>query len=641
MSVTTNSTISGVIASNPDWKIYANDGRFGGFWNGTDNDSPALQAAVNDAATYTPPKSVQLPPKVCLRDTVFVPAQVFLVGCDFAWGAEKTTITPHASASYTNNFMLQFNTLDGGVTPVVQIYSRPYMCGVQNVFFNNGGGIDMPNCKIGVGCGGTYLQSIYANKVLQLWSKPNNYIDNVHIDTIHIAQYANDYAGEYMIDLNGNGDALRLGNLNFPVQPVTDPTLRNAIQIKNSRCGGSIQNLVNGTIRLERCEGFRVSDFHNERGQLLLNQSNVSLRDSWFSLLDSYTGSPYYPVELEGRSTGGGSFELLMENVQFVQGNSVFNRAFPAEVKMDTEYTLRCLGVRRISQFAGTEATNSGIRLHTAAGSEITEWTKNSFYLSQNGAYSQNRAMGTFNSSIANPFSGVSGPSAITGLVAGTLATGTYYYRSQSFIDVDALLGRNSASGEISQAVVLGQCVSMSVTANNNTSSVMLRVYRGTSTGSYNFYVDIPIINASTLVDTGSALSGWPWISRSAGAIDTLNAASGEYYVTPASGAQGLIPFETIIGDADSAIGGGGYINSIYVWNSPLTAARTATLSSLATRVGTRVRVVRTAAATGAFNLNINNPAASLLKALSSAGTWAEVEYCSDSTWRVTASGSL
>jgi hypothetical protein len=71
------------------------------------------------------------------------------------------------------------------------------------------------------------------------------------------------------------------------------------------------------------------------------------------------------------------------------------------------------------------------------------------------------------------------------------------------------------------------------------------------------------------------------------------------------------------------------------LWNTPLTAARAVTLA--AGTDGDYFRIVRTAAATGAFNLNVGTGP---LKALTAASTWVDVT-CVGTTWFVTASGTL
>lgn len=615
--------------------IDASNSKYGGFWNGTGNDSPALQAACLEAATFSPPRSVQLPPKVCLRDSVYVPSQVFIIGSDYIYGAVKTTITPHADVNLSTGFMLNFNTEDG-INPVVQVYSRPFMCGLFGVFANNTNAI--ANIRLAVALGGTVIKNVYANKLRQIFKKPSGaYVDNVLIDGVHCAATDADNA-EYQIELVGQGDALRILNLNFPTN-ITPRVAAKAISVSKSR-GGNIDAMVNGTISLQECSAFSISNWHPELGQLLLNQSNCHVRDSWFAQLTDVP-SPYYPIELTGRGSGGGSFELGLTNVDFVYGNGVFISDYAAEIRHDTEYTVRCHGARRVGMTVGDESTFSGIRMVTVAGAPIAEWNNHSHYLSQNGSFAGTHAIGSLNQWIESPYGGLLSPQAVSGYPS-TLTAGTYYYRSQLILDAATASGRNPSYAEVSQVVTAGQAVRLSHQYLGNSTSAIIRIYRGTSAGVYDYYVDIPTINAEMFCDSGEHLSGCPWVSRSAGAMDSLSSEAGEFRVTPKSGPRGLASQEvTLSSDAAATIGSPLYAMSTVRMTAAITADRAFTINSSITQIGTQIKIVRTSAATGAFNINVNNPSASTLKALASAGTWCIVELDSTGAWRLTAYGSL
>jgi hypothetical protein len=73
------------------------------------------------------------------------------------------------------------------------------------------------------------------------------------------------------------------------------------------------------------------------------------------------------------------------------------------------------------------------------------------------------------------------------------------------------------------------------------------------------------------------------------------------------------------------------------VWNTAITADRAVTLNTGAARSGDRFRIVRTANATGAFNINVGTGP---LKALGTAGSFCDVEY-NGSAWMLTAYGLL
>lgn len=88
-------------------------------------------------------------------------------------------------------------------------------------------------------------------------------------------------------------------------------------------------------------------------------------------------------------------------------------------------------------------------------------------------------------------------------------------------------------------------------------------------------------------------------------------------------------------GDSDATLNPLGSLGTNQ-WQSPLTANRAVTLSTTGAFSGCKFRIVRTTAATGAFNLNVGSGP---LKALA-AGQWCDVEYTA-SFWQVVAAGSL
>ena len=73
------------------------------------------------------------------------------------------------------------------------------------------------------------------------------------------------------------------------------------------------------------------------------------------------------------------------------------------------------------------------------------------------------------------------------------------------------------------------------------------------------------------------------------------------------------------------------------IWNTALTADRAVTLSTTGALAGHRFRIIRTANATGAFNLNVGTGP---LKAMGTAGSFADVEY-DGSAWFLAAYGAL
>ena len=89
-------------------------------------------------------------------------------------------------------------------------------------------------------------------------------------------------------------------------------------------------------------------------------------------------------------------------------------------------------------------------------------------------------------------------------------------------------------------------------------------------------------------------------------------------------------------GDANFTVAAG--TSTTIIYNTPITALRSVVLTTgSSTQNGDSARIVRTAACTGAFSINIGTGP---LKALTSAGQWCDVQY-NGTAWVLTASGTL
>lgn len=128
------------------------------------------------------------------------------------------------------------------------------------------------------------------------------------------------------------------------------------------------------------------------------------------------------------------------------------------------------------------------------------------------------------------------------------------------------------------------------------------------------------------------------WVNPPTGAATALTTESAVIQL----GAQTMLPGVTTNGDVAATLrvlaqGASGNASTVTQrWNTPLTADRAVTLSTTYARTGARFRIIRTAAATGAFNLNVGTGP---LKALA-VGTWCDVEY-DGSAWFLAAYGAL
>ncbi len=104
-------------------------------------------------------------------------------------------------------------------------------------------------------------------------------------------------------------------------------------------------------------------------------------------------------------------------------------------------------------------------------------------------------------------------------------ATATYYYRVAILQDKIRRIGILGGL-EVSQAATNGAtgAISLRLGFDIPGGGFIARVYRGTTSGSYDRYVDVPVIEAGWLYDSGVDIGGYPWITRTAGAADAVNA---------------------------------------------------------------------------------------------------------------------
>jgi hypothetical protein len=106
-----------------------------------------------------------------------------------------------------------------------------------------------------------------------------------------------------------------------------------------------------------------------------------------------------------------------------------------------------------------------------------------------------------------------------------TLSNGTtYYYRCAQFTDV----GHTLPSTEVSKTATTNNSIQLSYDAFLCPS--ILRVWRGTASGNYTAYADIPIVlSHSELRDRGDYLEGFPWITSGIPALPTANTSMSGY----------------------------------------------------------------------------------------------------------------
>lgn len=103
------------------------------------------------------------------------------------------------------------------------------------------------------------------------------------------------------------------------------------------------------------------------------------------------------------------------------------------------------------------------------------------------------------------------------------IPSGTTYYYTVAVIVSGRLGLHTQAAGEASVTTTgADRAVSVGITAKAN--PALVRIWRGTSTGVYDRYVDVPVSSRQVnLFDTGATLAGYPWITVSVPVVPTTN----------------------------------------------------------------------------------------------------------------------
>lgn len=211
--------------------------------------------------------------------------------------------------------------------------------------------------------------------------------------------------------------------------------------------------------------------------------------------------------------------------------------ACAAEVRKAAQYTLTCENVFRTTSVTSGMRTNLGIRVNDDTDTPITAWNNNAWYLSQRGSLMSTVASGSTSAQITTDYNGLYTINKVTGsgnsslLFDGT----TYYYTSQLILDSALSVGRNQSHAEVSAAPSAANTrIGMALGWGTGTQAGIVRIYRGTSTGSYDKVVNLPLMRGLYIGDDGGNCNGVAWGSRTAGPVDAITSTSAsKWIITP------------------------------------------------------------------------------------------------------------
>lgn len=424
-----------------------------------------------------------------------------------------SSILTRPGGTFIANALFLINTADGltWATPFPNI--RGYANGIKVDNSAN------PSLVVGAVVTGVslYFQNISTTHCHFNIKNTNNYLDLLRVN----GSMASEPQGtNYIIELSNLGDGLSIRSAHAYIAGFA--TVPNSIKL-NACQGGEIQGTIGGNIYINQCRAIKFHGGHHETGVLTVDGSDVSIEDSmwWLGTL---------PAIKEISNAGGERRVVNLKNLSFVfrrNNNTVTPTAFDIQVGTGCHTT-----IENCSRVFGTtsnayQSEKFGIFVANSSGTALTAWNNYSYILSRRGEIDSRQLVASM--ALVSPGTGTAAlfnSTTTTNSCSWNASSGTYYYQAQLIYDATRRLGINSSSAEVNFTVTNGvaSCPHFVVGPGmaSRTQNCFLRLYRGTATGLYDQYVDIPLLSMREITDRGDYCSGFPWISRTAAVVATV-----------------------------------------------------------------------------------------------------------------------
>lgn len=608
------------------------------------DDSAALQAMVNWAFSQNM-RDVYLPSgAIGLGSSVFIPYGLMLHGqlSSYDLTRPSTRIITITGASYTNGFMMGFNTEDNSTEGDGGFY---FGGGMENVCFLDEAGLG--NAKGIIAFGHNYeFKNLGGRFMLQVLNRAENaYSDNMRIINPYYSNSSDPDVAQFAIAGGGDGLIIECGN--FP------PDQSRAIEIgpftRGGAFGGVIRQCINGSMYID---GYNITieNWHAENSTLKIGVSAHVIVVNSNVGEDTLLTEP--PIQMVDSIEFGNSSFLELNNVSFRwSGIGQFYSACDFDVSVYFEANVSIKNCRRIVNGVNSVSVSTGIRI--AQEDKVTPvpgWEPYSDLLSKGAQIlpGYNVILDHAIPSATGVYQGIWSTQINSSSVdAWRISTGTYYYNSVRMYDTTKMIGVTSAHGEKSATVTsTSSTVSLADYSSPRSAGVgpvqgMTRFYRGTAAGVYNVYADVPILapDPAGITDDGDYVGGVRWKSRTSGGMDVIYQPdlTVPWHVYGVGVLKNMVPVITTPGNAAVTLRVASDQQVIYT--SPITANRAVTLPALG-RKGDQVRVTRTSGATGAFNVTIAHGGGSTTLAAPASAATAEFMH-NGTSWVLVAQSSV
>lgn len=376
-------------------------------------------------------------------------------------------------------------------------------------------------------------------------SDNSNYTDNIEIRRIY---HRRSQGSDWLINIETQGDNLLIEGV---TTSLSSPNM-NTIRVQKN-LGGRISRIINGNVLLERCAGISLSSGHWERGYIEARATDWTFSNSYVwhhkdsqQVLDPVSGSDLgfqCPLRHVRWSASVYPGLLTLDNVAFVnrQGDSFedtgYSETDAPDLLLEAQANAKIINAYRTMLTAQLDGNRSAIKISryaagsSDAGAPATMWENVSHHAAKDGYYSSNR-VSVGNREVSIPASYAAFSASSSSVAEFKAPSDTYYYRVVILHGPkDRLIARTTAEFSASPTqdgnAVFINGNNTNAAARPGFTNTVMRIYRGTTTASYDKVVDIPVMDKLNCLDLGYRLSsGEHWKSRPAGDIDSLNTSS-------------------------------------------------------------------------------------------------------------------
>jgi hypothetical protein len=471
-----------------------------------------------------------------IERTVFIPVGVFLKGESPAFNIgttsepdfnKSTVIYPVSGGSYVENFLFFLNIDINDPTDWVAQFPNKGSGGASDLSIDAYGFTQGYNAfKFG---GSHQFSNIRCRGVGTLVRKPIDlYTDAVSIKQVHASYRNNDQ--DYLLDLLGLGDA-------YEIEDIASGYLDNQAGVTgNLRLGtcrsGHVNGLINGFSLFTGTSGVTVSAGHLEGGWYDIENAEVIVRGNVFFTEQENAKSGVYINNNDGFLNKWVSIVADNQFTRVPNRRGGWGNSERADITFENTSSVAIIENNyRAPSISGQISTKSTFgSLISLNGNLENLYNRYSEHLSTQSVKVSGGQVHLHHTLPPNNrnYGGISNSSFISSISQTTFKdqTGTYYYQCQKIIDKQRLIGGTVVNSPVSLTVNSEDDIPTILLDRgnfNDFSGIKLRFYRGTSSGQYDKYVDIPIINASKLYDDGESLYGFPWLDRPTSGIDTMN----------------------------------------------------------------------------------------------------------------------